>query len=31
MYDAIIAGGRCEGSPTAMLLARRGFKVSGSV
>lgn len=27
MYDAIIIGARCAGSPTAMLLARRGFKV----
>ena len=27
MYDAIIVGARCAGSPTAMLLARRGFKV----
>jgi 2-polyprenyl-6-methoxyphenol hydroxylase-like FAD-dependent oxidoreductase len=27
MYDAIVVGGRCAGSPTAMLLARRGFKV----
>ena len=27
MYDAIIVGGRCGGSSTAMLLARRGFKV----
>jgi flavin-dependent dehydrogenase len=27
MYDAIIVGARCGGSPTAMLLARRGFKV----
>jgi 2-polyprenyl-6-methoxyphenol hydroxylase-like FAD-dependent oxidoreductase len=27
MYDAIILGARCAGSPTAMLLARRGFKV----
>lgn len=27
MHDAIIIGGRCAGSPTAMLLARRGFKV----
>ena len=27
MYDAIIIGARCAGSPAAMLLARRGFKV----
>ncbi len=27
MYDAIIIGARCAGSPTAMLLARRGFRV----
>jgi 2-polyprenyl-6-methoxyphenol hydroxylase-like FAD-dependent oxidoreductase len=27
MYDAIIIGARCGGAPTAMLLARRGFKV----
>ena len=27
MYDAIIVGARCAGSPTAMLLARQGFKV----
>lgn len=27
MYDAIIVGARCAGSPTAMLLAREGFKV----
>jgi 2-polyprenyl-6-methoxyphenol hydroxylase-like FAD-dependent oxidoreductase len=27
MYDAIITGARCAGSSTAMLLARRGFKV----
>ena len=26
-YDAIIVGARCAGSPTAMLLARRGHKV----
>ncbi len=26
-YDAIIVGARCAGSPTAMLLARRGWKV----
>lgn len=27
MYDAIIIGARCAGSPTALLLARRGYKV----
>ena len=27
MFDAIIVGARCAGAPTAMLLARRGFKV----
>jgi 2-polyprenyl-6-methoxyphenol hydroxylase-like FAD-dependent oxidoreductase len=27
MYDAIVVGARCGGSPTAMLLARRGLKV----
>ena len=27
MYDAIVIGARCAGSPSAMLLARRGFKV----
>jgi len=27
MHDAIIVGARCAGSPTAMLLARQGFKV----
>jgi 2-polyprenyl-6-methoxyphenol hydroxylase-like FAD-dependent oxidoreductase len=27
MYHAIVIGARCAGSPTAMLLARRGFKV----
>jgi flavin-dependent dehydrogenase len=27
MYDAIIIGARCAGSPTAMLLARQGYKV----
>jgi flavin-dependent dehydrogenase len=26
-YDAIIIGARCAGSPTAMLLARKGYKV----
>jgi 2-polyprenyl-6-methoxyphenol hydroxylase-like FAD-dependent oxidoreductase len=26
-YDAIVVGARCAGSPTAMLLARRGHKV----
>ena len=27
MFDAIVVGARCAGSPTAMLLARGGFKV----
>ena len=27
MYDAIIVGARCAGSPTAMLLARKGYQV----
>jgi 2-polyprenyl-6-methoxyphenol hydroxylase-like FAD-dependent oxidoreductase len=27
MFDAIIVGARCAGAPTALLLARRGFKV----
>jgi flavin-dependent dehydrogenase len=27
MYDAIVVGARCAGSPTAMLLARRGHNV----
>ncbi|MBM0275899.1 NAD(P)/FAD-dependent oxidoreductase [Micromonospora tarensis] len=27
MYDVIVVGARCAGSPTAMLLAREGFKV----
>ena len=26
-YDAIVIGARCAGSPTAMLLARRGHRV----
>jgi 2-polyprenyl-6-methoxyphenol hydroxylase-like FAD-dependent oxidoreductase len=26
-YDAIVVGARCAGAPTAMLLARRGYKV----
>ncbi len=26
-YDAIVVGGRCAGSPTAMLLARNGYRV----
>jgi flavin-dependent dehydrogenase len=26
-YDAIVVGARCAGSPTAMLLARRGYEV----
>ena len=27
MYDVIIVGARCAGSPTTMLLARKGYKV----
>jgi flavin-dependent dehydrogenase len=27
VYDAIIVGARCAGSPTAMLLARKGYRV----
>src|SRR5919112_430672 len=27
MYDAIVVGARCAGSPTAMLLAKRGYRV----
>ena len=27
MYDAIVVGARCGGSPTAMLLARHGYRV----
>ena len=27
MFDVIVIGARCAGSPTAMLLARRGYKV----
>jgi flavin-dependent dehydrogenase len=27
MYDAIIVGARCAGAPTAMLLARQGFRI----
>jgi phytoene dehydrogenase-like protein len=27
MYDAIVVGARCGGSPTAMLLSRRGYRV----
>ncbi len=27
MYDALVVGARCGGSPTAMLLARKGYKV----
>ena len=26
-YDAIIVGARCAGAPTAMLLARKGYRV----
>ena len=27
MYDAIIVGARCAGAPTAMLLARKGYRI----
>jgi flavin-dependent dehydrogenase len=27
MHDAIVVGARCAGSPTAMLLARKGYRV----
>src|SRR5690349_15527142 len=27
MFDAIVVGARCAGSPTAMLLARKGYRV----
>ena len=27
MFDAIVVGARCAGSPIAMLLARRGYRV----
>ncbi|MGH8974641.1 MAG: NAD(P)/FAD-dependent oxidoreductase, partial [Acidimicrobiia bacterium] len=27
MYDVIVVGARCGGSPTAMLLARKGYRV----
>ena len=27
MYDAIVVGARCAGSPTAMLLAHKGYRV----
>src|SRR5262245_40769360 len=27
MYDAIIVGARCAGAPTAMLMARKGYRV----
>jgi 2-polyprenyl-6-methoxyphenol hydroxylase-like FAD-dependent oxidoreductase len=27
MYDATVVGARCAGSPTAMLLARKGYRV----
>ena len=27
VFDAIIVGSRCAGSPTAMLLARKGYRV----
>ena len=26
-YDVIVVGARCAGSPTAMMLARRGYRV----
>ena len=26
-YDIIVVGARCSGAPTAMLLARKGYKV----
>ena len=26
-YDAIVIGARCAGSPTAMLLAQKGYRV----
>ena len=26
-YDVIVVGARCAGSPTAMLLARKGYRV----
>ena len=26
-YDAIVIGARCGGAPTAMLLARKGYRV----
>ena len=26
-YDAIVVGARCAGSPTAMILARKGYRV----
>jgi flavin-dependent dehydrogenase len=27
MHDAIVVGARCAGAPTAMLLARKGYRV----
>ena len=27
MYDLIVVGARCAGSPLAMLLARKGYRV----
>ena len=27
MYDVIVVGARCAGSPTSMLLARKGYRV----
>ncbi|MEJ8640397.1 hypothetical protein WKI68_01050 [Streptomyces sp. MS1.HAVA.3] len=27
IYDAVVVGARCAGAPTAMLLARKGYRV----
>ena len=27
MFDAIVVGARCAGAPTAMLMARKGYRV----
>lgn len=27
MYDTIVVGARCDGSPTAMMLAQKGYRV----
>jgi len=27
MYDVIVIGARCAGAPTALLLARKGYRV----